>query len=136
MQSSEIWTDIYTSNADALSADRLTISVSRRGRRSSGGDARRVTAWNEAAAGERRAARAQFAAGELLELRVSVPNRPGVIARLALGLGRAGVNITDMALYPPPDMSEGVVALWVAGDQARLRTLEVAAEQGFPIAPA
>ena len=44
-----------------------------------------------------------------------MPNRPGVIAQLALELGRAGVNITDMALYPAADMSEGVVALWIAG---------------------
>ena len=55
-------------------------------------------------------------AAPLFELRASVPNRPGVVAELALELGRAGVNIADMALYPAPDMSEGVVALWVAGD--------------------
>ena len=39
-----------------------------------------------------------------------------MIAQLALELGRAGVNITDMALYPAADMSEGVVALWIAGE--------------------
>ena len=45
---------------------------------------------------------AQLAGGPLFELRASVPNRPGVIAQLALELGRAGVNITDMALSLPP----------------------------------
>ena len=35
----------------------------------------------------------------------SVPNRPGVVAEVALALGRAGVNILDMALYPASDMS-------------------------------
>ena len=45
-----------------------------------------------------------------------MPNRPGVVAQLALELGRAGVNITDMALYPAADMSEGVVALWISGE--------------------
>ena len=34
------------------------------------------------------------------ELRVVVPNRPGVIAELALALGRAGINISDMSLSP------------------------------------
>ena len=34
------------------------------------------------------------------ELRASVPNRPGVVADIALALGRAGVNIVDMALSP------------------------------------
>ena len=33
------------------------------------------------------------------------PNRPGIVAELALALGRAGVNIEDMALYPAPDMT-------------------------------
>ena len=76
-------------------------------------------AWNDAAAGDRRRLlEAQLAGGALFELRASVPNRPGVIAELALELGRAGVNITDMALYPAGDMSEGVVALWIAGEDA------------------
>ena len=47
------------------------------------------------------------------ELRVVVPNRPGVIAEIALALGRAGVNIVDMALSPSEDNRQGVVALWV-----------------------
>ena len=38
------------------------------------------------------------------ELRVPVPNRPGIVAQIALALGEAGVNIVDMALYPAPDM--------------------------------
>jgi prephenate dehydrogenase len=44
-----------------------------------------------------------------------VPNRPGVVAEVALTLGRAGVNILDMALYPAPDRASGSIALWVAG---------------------
>jgi prephenate dehydrogenase len=59
-----------------------------------------------------------------------------VIAELALALGRAGVNITDMALYPAPDMSEGVVALWIAGGDAAGRAEELVAGLGFPVARA
>jgi prephenate dehydrogenase len=65
-----------------------------------------------------------------------VPNRPGVIAELALELGRAGVNITDMALYPAADMSEGVVALWISGAEAATRTEELVSRLGFPVARA
>ena len=50
----------------------------------------------------RRLLEADLAGGEVHELRVSVPNRPGVVAEIALALGRAGVNIVDMALYPAP----------------------------------
>jgi hypothetical protein len=59
-----------------------------------------------------------------------VPNRPGVIAQLALELGRAGVNITDMALYPGADMSEGVVALWIAGEERRRAAQDLVASSG------
>jgi hypothetical protein len=53
---------------------------------------------------------------------------------VALGLGRAGVNITDMALHPTADMSEGVVALWIAGEPAAEKAATVVAELGFPVA--
>jgi hypothetical protein len=57
-----------------------------------------------------------------------------VIARLALELGRAGVNIADLALYPARDMSEGVVALWISGEDAARRAEELVQALGFPVA--
>src|SRR5262249_34467271 len=93
--------------------------------------------WNEAAAGDRRQLlEAQLAGGELHELRASVPNRPGVVAQIALELGRGGVNITDMALYPASDMTKGVVALWIAGSGAADRAQELGAGVGSPVARA
>ncbi len=134
---SAIWTDIYLSNRDALVAE-IDGAVKRLGAiRASlaGADAEAITAWNDAAAADRRRLlEAQLAGGELFELRASVPNRPGVVAQLALELGRAGVNITDMALYPASDMSDGVVALWIAGDRAAARAQALVSGLGFPVA--
>jgi prephenate dehydrogenase len=136
---SAIWTDIYLSNRDALSA-RIEDVIARLGEVRDAllaGDADRITTWNEGASEDRRRLlEAQLAGGPLFELRTSVPNRPGVIAELALELGRAGVNITDMALYPAADMSEGVVALWIAGDEPARRTEQLVAKLGFPVARA
>jgi prephenate dehydrogenase len=42
-----------------------------------------------------------------------VPNRPGVVAELALALGRAGINIHDMSLSPSADNTRGEIAFWV-----------------------
>ena len=67
----------------------------------------------------RRLLEADLAGGEVHELRVSVPNRPGVVAEVALALGRAAVNIVDMALYPAADNTTGSIALWIAGDGRR-----------------
>jgi prephenate dehydrogenase len=135
--SSRIWTDIYLSNRDALVAGiDDTIERLRTVRDDlDGADAARITDWNDAAAADRRRLlEAQLGGGPLFELRASVPNRPGVVAQLALELGRAGVNITDMALYPAPDMSEGVIALWVAGEEPARRAEELVTRLGFPVA--
>jgi prephenate dehydrogenase len=137
--SSEIWTDIYLSNRDALTAqiDEVIERLQRVADALRDGDSTGVTAWNDAAAEDRRRLlEAQLAGGPLFELRASVPNRPGVVAQLALELGRAGVNITDMALYPAADMREGVVALWIAGDETAQRAEQLVAQLGFPVARA
>ena len=134
---SAIWTDIYLSNRDALTAEvdgaieRLTqVREALRA-----GDGPALTEWNERAASDRRRLlEAQLAGGDLYELRASVPNQPGVVAQIALELGRAGVNISDMALYPASDMTEGVVAMWIAGESATERAQALIAGLGFPVA--
>ena len=132
-----IWTDIYLSNRDAL-VEGIDETVERlRSVRDSlaTADADAVARWNAAAANDRRQLlERQLAGGPVHELRASVPNRPGVIAQIALELGRAGINITDMALYPASDMSEGVVALWIGGDEPADRAEALVADLGFPVA--
>lgn len=134
--SSTIWTDIYLSNADALAAalQRMIDALRSVQAALSDQDAPWITAWNErAAVDRRRLLEAQLAGETLFELRVSVPNRPGVVAQIALELGRAGVNIVDMALYPAADMSEGVIALWLGGEAQADRARSLVADLGFPV---
>ncbi|MGO9750622.1 MAG: prephenate dehydrogenase/arogenate dehydrogenase family protein [Solirubrobacteraceae bacterium] len=137
--SSAIWTDIYLSNRDTLLAQ-IDETIRRLdGVRTllSAGEGESIARWNDAAAADRRLLLdAHVDGGELCELRASVPNRPGVVAELALALGRAGVNIPDMALYPAADMTEGVVALWIAGAGTAARAEQIIHELGFPVARA
>ncbi len=124
------------SNADVLAEElkRFSGRLSEVRRALSAKDVGWLERWNESAAADRRRLlEAQLAGEELFELRVSVPNRPGVIAEIALALGRAGINITDLALYPAPDMREGVVALWIAGPGRARRTEELIADLGLPV---
>jgi prephenate dehydrogenase len=134
-----IWADIYLSNRDALVAE-LDAAIAGLGEvrdMLGAGEAEAVAAWNERARAEReRLLGAGLDGGALHELRASVPNRPGVIAEIALALGRAGVNIADMALSPSPDNSQGVIALWVRGPEPAARARELIAELGFPVAAA
>jgi prephenate dehydrogenase len=133
---SGIWTDIYISNRDAL-IPVLDDAIARLGavrETLAAGDGVSLTDWNEAAGEDhRRLMATQLAGGEWRELRVPVPNRPGVVAQLALELGRLGVNIADLALYPAADMSEGVVALWISGEDDTSRAERLIADLGFPV---
>ena len=71
--------------------------------------------------------------GAVRELRVAVPNKPGIVAQIALALGRAGINISDMSLTPATDNRTGLIALWVgAGDGAR--AIGLLAELGYDAA--
>ena len=55
-----------------------------------------------------------------------------MIADIALTLGRAGINISDMALSPSPDNSQGEIALWVP-DTSADETAALVAGLGFAV---
>ncbi|HEY7891256.1 MAG TPA: prephenate dehydrogenase/arogenate dehydrogenase family protein [Solirubrobacteraceae bacterium] len=136
---SGIWTDIYLSNRDAL-IDSIEETITKLGEvreALTAGDAQAITDWNEHARAARERLLGEGLVGAAVhELRVAVPNRPGVIAEIALELGRAGVNIVDMALSPSADNSQGVVALWLRGDEQSARARELIAGLDFPVAQA
>lgn len=129
-----MWTDIYTANADALgSALEETIDRLRR-LRDELRDPGAVARWNDEARDDRRRLlEADLAGGEVIELRVPVPNRPGVVAEVALALGRASVNIVDMGLHPAADGASGTIALWVAGEEAAQAAERMVSELGHPV---
>jgi prephenate dehydrogenase len=132
-----IWTDIYLSNSQAI-ADEIDAAVHVLNQvsqwlRGEAGDA--IEAWSETARGDRRRLlEADLAGGVVCELTVTVPNRPGIVAQVALALGRAGVNITDMSLAPAPDMSSGAMSLWIAGQDDADRAAKLIEDLGYPVA--
>ena len=133
----DVWRDIYLANADALIAAiddaSARLAAVRAELAAAEGDA--IAAWNDAARDDRRRLlEADLAGGAVTELRVSVPNRPGVVAEVALARARAQVNIVDMALYPAPDRSSGYIVLWIGGDgrdaEALLAPLDLPVARG------
>jgi prephenate dehydrogenase len=133
---SGIWTDIYIQNAAAI-ADEVDTTIERleevaRALRS--GDAGSVRAWNDGAREHRRRLlEADVEGGPVHELRVTVENRPGVVAELAVALGRGGVNIVDMRLAPAPDNLTGAITFWIAGDDSAKRATQLMEDLGFPV---
>ncbi|MEZ0293794.1 MAG: prephenate dehydrogenase dimerization domain-containing protein, partial [Solirubrobacteraceae bacterium] len=134
-----IWRDIYLANADALldSIDDALGRLTAFRATLADGDGRAIAAWNDAARDDRRRLlEGDLAGGEVCELRVSVPNRPGVVAEVALALGRAAINIADMALYPAPDRSSGYIILWIAGAERAAQAEALMADLGLPVSRA
>jgi prephenate dehydrogenase len=112
-----MWAGIYRANADALVAaiDDLVARLGAVRSALAGGDDEAVREWNDAARSDRRRLLGvDLAGGEVHELRVLVPNRPGIVAEIALALARATIDIVDMGLYPSSG-SHGTVALWLRG---------------------
>jgi prephenate dehydrogenase len=131
-----IWADIFSTNREAVA--REIDAVAERLREAAdlirSGEGKRVAAWHRAAREDRRRLlEVDLAGGRLHELRLAVENRPGTVAEIALALGRAGVNIEDMALYPAPDMRSGAVSLWVAGEDEARRAAEIVRDLGHSV---
>jgi prephenate dehydrogenase len=123
-----IWTDIFATNREAVAKeiDAVIERLREAGELLRASDPEAVRAWHRGALEDRRALlEGEQVGGPLVELRVVVQNRPGIVAEIALALGQAGVNIEDMALDPTADMSSGAITLWVAGAQEAERAAEI-----------
>ena len=128
-----LWAAIYAANRAVLAEqlDAAIVALARaRDELRRGGDLR---AWQEAVARDRRILLEERLVGAAQrELRVAVPNRPGVVAEIALTLGREGINISDMSLAPSSDGTRGTVSLWCATGEAD-RAATLVADLGFHV---
>ncbi|HUB76026.1 MAG TPA: prephenate dehydrogenase dimerization domain-containing protein, partial [Solirubrobacteraceae bacterium] len=135
-----IWPDIYMSNREVL-VGLIDETLGRLGEvraALAGGDRGEIERWNDGARSDRDALLgAGLAGGAVYELRAAVPDRPGIVAEIALALGRAGINIVDIALSPAArDGGQGAVALWIQGEEQAARAVELVGELGIPVARA
>jgi prephenate dehydrogenase len=131
-----IWGDIFAGNREAVAAeiDGVVARLNEAAELLRSGDRDAVGAWHEQAGRRRRELiETKIAGGPLYELRVLVQNRPGIVAELALELGRAGVNIEDMALYPAADMTSGAISLYIAGEDQAERAEKLVRELGHDV---
>jgi prephenate dehydrogenase len=128
-----MWSDIYRSNRQAIAEEirAFRASLEEIERLLETGE---VAGWNDRAREDRRELLETGPEGEAVhELRLTVPNRPGIVAQVALELGKAGVNIVDLALAPAVDMRSGAMTLWIAGDDQAARARELIDALGFPV---
>jgi prephenate dehydrogenase len=116
-----IWPDVCAQNAPAIVAalDALLADLSDMRDRVAAADKPGLLAELEHAAVARRSLPARAVRPErLVELRVPVPDRPGVLAEITTLAGDHGVNIHDIELAHSVEGDRGVLVLVVDGDVA------------------
>ena len=132
-----IWVDIFLDNAG-----RLRESLAEHRRRVEqleaaldAGDAGFLARWIGEAAGNRRQmlADAYPDPGELHQLRVHVPDRPGVLAGITQALGAERINIEDFELHHVSPDRGGTLTLLVGGADEAERAATVLEAQGYGV---
>ncbi len=116
-----IWPDVCVANAPAIvaSLDMLLADLSTMRDRVAAADRGGLLAVLEHAAAARRSLPARAVRPErLAELRVPIPDRPGVLAEITTLAGDLGVNIADLEIAHSAEGDRGVLVLVVDGDAA------------------
>jgi prephenate dehydrogenase len=132
-----IWIDIFLENSgpvrEALGEHRK--SLERLDRALETGDAGFLARWIGEAAGNRRRmlADAYPDPGALQQLRIHVPDRPGVLAGITQALGAERINIEDFELqHMSPDRGGTLTVLITGEDEAR-RAADLLEAQGYGV---
>ena len=132
-----IWVDIFLENAgplrDSLAEHRRRIEQLESAL--DAGDAGFLARWIGEAAGNRRRMLADAYAdpGELQQLRVHVPDRPGVLAGITQALGAERINIEDFELHHVSPERGGTLTLLVAGEDEAHRAAALLEAQGYGV---
>jgi prephenate dehydrogenase len=132
-----IWVDIFLDNAEVL---REALGEHRRrveqleewlAERNAGSLAR----WVAEAAGNRRRmlAEAYPDPGELQQVTVHVPDRPGVLAGITQALGAERINIEDFELRHFSQERGGVLTVLVSGADEAARAAALLEAQGYGV---
>jgi len=134
-----VWSDIFLGNADeiATALRGLRDSLDELERALRGGDRERIEATIAAAASARERLESfayRTAPAQLNRIRIRVPDRPGVLARITQILGAAQINLEDFELrYVSPEYG-GVLVILVAGADNAARARELLRREGFAAA--
>ena len=134
-----VWSDIFLGNADeiasALVGLRGSLDELERALRESDRASLEASIATAAAARERLESFAYRTEPEQLNrIRVRVPDRPGVLARITQILGAAQINLEDFELRHVSPEYGGVLVLLVAGADNAERARELLRREGFAAA--
>jgi prephenate dehydrogenase len=134
-----VWSDIFLGNADEIAAALagLRASLDELEQTLRSGDRERVEATIAAAADARERLESfayRTAPAQLNRIRIRVPDRPGVLARITQILGAAQINLEDFELRHVSPEYGGVLVILVAGADNAARARELLRREGYSAA--
>ena len=130
-----LWTDILLENRDELDAALAAFRASLDALAVAGRDDLEASIASAAAARERLESFAyKTEPAQLNRIRVRVPDRPGVLARITQILGAAGINIEDFELRHVSPENGGVLVILVAGADNAAKARELLRREGLAAA--
>jgi prephenate dehydrogenase len=134
-----VWSDIFLGNADEISAalGGLRGSLDDLEQALREGDRSRIEATIATAASARERLESfayRTAPAQLNRIRIRVPDRPGVLARITQILGVAQINLEDFELRHVSPEYGGVLVILVAGADNAARARELLRREGFAAA--
>jgi prephenate dehydrogenase len=134
-----VWSDIFLGNADEIAAalEGLRASLDELEQALRSGDRERIEATITTAATARERLESfayRTAPAQLNRIRIRVPDRPGVLARITQILGAAQINLEDFELRHVSPEYGGVLVILVAGADNAARARELLRREGFAAA--
>lgn len=134
-----VWSDIFLGNADeiATALEGLRGSLDELEHALRGGDRERIEETIAAAASARERLESfayRTAPAQLNRIRIRVPDRPGVLARITQILGAAQINLEDFELRHVSPEYGGVLVILVAGAENAERARELLRREGYSAA--
>jgi prephenate dehydrogenase len=134
-----VWSDIFLGNADeiaaALAGLRASLDELEQTLQSGDREALEASIASAAAARERLESFAyRTEPAQLNRIRVRIPDRPGVLARITQILGAAQINLEDFEMRHVSPEYGGVLVILVAGAENAARARELLRREGYAAA--
>lgn len=131
-----LWVDVAAENREAIVAvlDEYVQRLAALRDRVNAGDADALRSELTAARAARRGLPGkESASGVVVELRMPIPDRPGVLAEVTTSVGSVGVNIEDFGIEHAPEGGRGTLRLAVIGTERAERARAVLAGLGYEV---
>jgi prephenate dehydrogenase len=131
----DIWLDICEENRDAIASvlSEFADRIGELGRLIRSGKRDDLRERFLSARTARRNLPGKATSGEVVELHIPVPDRPGVLAEVTTTVGDLGINIEDLQITHDEESGRGTLRLAVSGTDAAERIRAALEARGYDV---